>query len=41
MVTVELTSMISKFKDKLRTNKTENGQKTKNSEPQFEIFWFL
>ena len=41
MVTVELTSMISKFKNKLRTNEAENGQKTKNSEPQFEIFWFL
>ena len=37
----KLTSMLSKFKNKSKTNETENRQKNKNSQSLFKICWFL
>ena len=33
--------MLSKFKNKSKTNEAENRQKIKNSRSQFKIYWFL
>ena len=33
--------MLSKFKNKSKTNEAENRQKIKNSQSQFKIYWFL
>ena len=33
--------MLSKFKNKLKTNEAEHWQKIKNSQSQFKIYWLL
>ena len=37
----KLTSTLSKFKNKLKTNEAENRQKIKNSQSQLKIYWLL
>ena len=38
---VKLRSMLSKFKNKLKTNEAENRQKINNSQSQLKIYWFI